>query len=509
VDSFAHLRVHTEYSLLDGAAKVGALVDEAVRLGMPAVGMTDHGNMYGADEFYRTAVRAGITPVIGIEAYVAPESRFHRKPVLWGRPGGAPGGDVSVGGAYTHMTMLARDAEGLRNLFRLSSLASMEGFYRKPRMDKELIAAHAAGIIATTGCPSGEVQTRLRLGQQAEALRAAADYRDIFGAESFFLELMDHGLAIERSVREGLLEVGRTLGLPPLATNDSHYVTADQAESHAALLCVQSGRTLDDPSRLRFDGEGYHLRPAAEMRGYWDAEVPGAADATLQIAERIGSYAEVWQERDRMPVFDVPRSHDASSWLRVQVSEGLARRLPDGVPAQYRERADYEIDVIVQKGFPGYFLITADLMAHARSAGMRVGPGRGSAAGSLVAYALGITNLDPLAHGLLFERFLNPERISMPDIDMDFDDRRRGEMLRYATDKYGSDRVAQVITFGTIKTKAALKDAARVHFGAPGFALADRISRTLPPPVAAMTFRWPGSSMRAMSATPRPPRFGP
>jgi len=485
VDSFAHLHVHTEYSMLDGAAKVAALVDEAVRLGMPAVGMTDHGNMYGADEFYRTAIRAGITPVIGIEAYVAPESRFHRKPVLWGRPGGAPGGDVSGAGAYTHMTMLARDAEGLHNLFRLSSLASMEGFYRKPRMDKDLIASHNEGIIATTGCPSGEVQTRLRLGQQAEALRAAADYRDIFGAENFFLELMDHGLAIERSVREGLLEIGRTLGLSPLATNDSHYVTADQADSHAALLCVQSGRTLDDPNRFRFDGEGYHLRPAAEMRAYWDAEVPGAADATLQIADRIDSYAEVWQERDRMPVFDVPQGHDAASWLRVQVVEGLARRLPDGVPPDYRERADYEIDVIVQKGFPGYFLITADLMAHARSVGIRVGPGRGSAAGSLVAYALGITNLDPLAHGLLFERFLNPERMSMPDIDMDFDDRRRGEMLRYATDKYGSDRIAQVITFGTIKTKAALKDAARVHFGASGFALADRISRTLPPPVAA------------------------
>ncbi|MEU4377752.1 DNA polymerase III subunit alpha [Pseudonocardia alni] len=485
MDSFAHLHVHTEYSMLDGAAKVKALADEAARLGMPAIGMTDHGNMYGADDFYRTVTAAGLTPIIGIEAYVAPESRFHRKPVLWGRPGQAGGGDVSGAGAYTHMTMLAADAVGLRNLFRLSSLASIEGFYRKPRMDKELIAQHTSGIIATTGCPSGEVQTRLRLGQRAEARAAAADYRDIFGRENFYLELMDHGLSIERSVRDGLLEIGRDLDLQPLATNDSHYVTADQASSHAALLCVQSGRTLDDPNRFKFGGDGYHLKSAEEMRSFWDAEVPGAADATLAVAQRIEPYADVWAERDRMPVFDVPHGHDAASWLRAQVDQGLQRRLPAGVPDAYRDRATFEIDIIVDKGFPGYFLITADLMAFARDNGIRTGPGRGSAAGSLVAYALGITNLDPLEHGLLFERFLNPERVSMPDIDMDFDDRRRGEMLAYATNKYGSDRIAQVITFGTIKTKAALKDAARVHFGAPGFGLADRITRTLPPSVAA------------------------
>ncbi|MEJ3655638.1 DNA polymerase III subunit alpha [Actinomycetes bacterium KLBMP 9759] len=483
VDSFVHLHVHSEYSMLDGAAKIAPLLAEAERLGMPAVGLTDHGNMYGADEFYRQATRTGITPIIGIEAYVAPQSRFHKKPVHWGNQAG--GDDVSGGGAYTHMTMLARNVEGLRNLFRLSSTASIEGFYRKPRMDRELISRHAGGVVATTGCPSGEVQTRLRLGQHREALQAAADYRDIFGHENFFLELMDHGLAIERTVREGLLDVGRRLGLQPLATNDSHYVTADQSESHAALLCVQSGRTLTDPARFRFDGEGYHLRSAAEMRAYWDAEVPGAADATLRIAERVEPYAEVWEHRDRMPLFDVPDGHDTASLLRHEVAEGLRRRLPDGVPAAYLERADFEIDVIVQKGFPAYFLITADLMNHARSVGIRVGPGRGSAAGSLVAYAMGITNLDPLEHGLLFERFLNPERVSMPDIDMDFDDRRRGEMLRYATERYGPDRVAQVITFGTIKTKAAIKDAARVHFGAAGFAVADRISKALPPPVAA------------------------
>ncbi|AXB49077.1 DNA polymerase III subunit alpha [Amycolatopsis albispora] len=477
--------------MLDGAAKIAPLFAEASRLGMPAVGMTDHGNMYGADEFYQQARKAGITPIIGIEAYVAPESRFHKKPVFWGQSNqrGADefgeGGDVSGGGAYTHMTMLAENAAGLRNLFRLSSLASLEGYYRKPRMDRELISEHHEGIIATTGCPSGEVQTRLRLGQKAEAIQAASDYKDIFGPDNFFLELMDHGLPIERSVREGLLEIGKQLGIRPLATNDSHYVTRDQADTHSALLCVQAGKTLNDPNRFKFDGDGYYLKSAAEMREYWDTEVPGAADSTLMIAERVQSYEDVYAHRDRMPKIEVPEGHDEASWLREQVMDGLAWRLPGGIPAPYVERAEFEIDVITQKGFPAYFLITADLMRHAREVGIRVGPGRGSAAGSLVAYALGITNLDPIDLGLLFERFLNPERVSMPDIDMDFDDRRRGEMIRYATDKYGADRVAQVITFGKIKTKAAIKDAARVHYGQSGYAIADRISKALPPPVAA------------------------
>ncbi|MEU0871927.1 DNA polymerase III subunit alpha [Nocardia brasiliensis] len=491
LSSFVHLHVHTEYSMLDGAAKIKPLFDEADRLGMTAVGMTDHGNMFGADEFYQHATKVGIKPVIGIEAYVAPGSRLHKKPVFWGHSGqrGANGegigGDVSGGGAYTHMTMLARTAQGLRNLFALSSLASMEGYYRKPRMDRELIARHAAGIIATTGCPSGEVQTRLRLGQHAEAMQAAADYRDIFGRDSFFVELMDHGLPIERSVRDGLLEISRKLDLPPLATNDSHYVRKDQAEAHAALLCVQAGKTLNDPTRFKFDGDGYHLRSAEEMRAYWDAQVPGAADNTVAIAERVESYAEVWRHRDRMPVYAPPPGHDVNSWFHAEVMRGLSRRLPGGVTEEYRHRAEFEIGIIVEKGFPAYFLITADLMEHARAEGIRVGPGRGSAAGSLVAYAMGITNLDPIVHGLLFERFLNPERMSMPDIDMDFDDRRRGEMVRYATEKYGADRVAQVITFGKIKTKAAIKDSARVHYGQAGFAIADRISKALPPPVAA------------------------
>ncbi|MGB7357583.1 MAG: DNA polymerase III subunit alpha [Mycobacterium sp.] len=483
--SFVHLHNHTEYSMLDGAAKISPMLAEAQRLQMPAVGMTDHGNMFGASEFYNKATEVGIKPIIGVEAYIAPASRFDTKRVQWGDPS-QKGDDVSGSGAYTHMTMVAENATGLRNLFKLSSLASFEGQLGKwSRMDAEVIAEHAEGIIATTGCPSGEVQTRLRLGHEREALEAAAKWRDIFGPENFFLELMDHGLSIETRVREGLLEVGRKLNIPPLATNDCHYVTRDASHNHEALLCIQTGKTLSDPARFKFDGDGYFLKSAAEMRALWDDQVPGACDSTLLIAERVQPYTEVWQPLDRMPVFPVPEGHTQETWLRHEVAAGLQRRFPGGVPQEYTDRADYEIKVICEKGYPSYFLIVADLIGYARSVDIRVGPGRGSAAGSLVAYAMGITNIDPIPYGLLFERFLNPERVSMPDIDIDFDDRRRGEMLRYAANRWGSDRVAQVITFGTIKTKAALKDSARVHYGQPGFAIADRITKALPPPIMA------------------------
>jgi DNA polymerase-3 subunit alpha len=491
VDPFVHLHVHTEYSMLDGAAKVGALMTEAKRLEMPAVAMTDHGNMFGADEFYQQAKKAGIKPIIGIEGYLAPYSRHYKKPVFWGESKQrstdeyGEGGDVSGAGAYTHMTMFARNSTGLRNLFTLSSLASFEGQYRKPRADRELLAQYAEGIIATTGCPSGEVQTRLRLGQYREALQAASDYRDIFGAENFYLELMDHGLAIERSVRENLLKIGKELGLKPVATNDSHYVTEDQAESHGALLCVQSGKTLNDESRFKFDGAGYYLKSAEEMREYWDKEVPGAADSTLEIADRVESYEEVWSFQDRMPRVTVEPGKTERDALQEEVEHYLPTRFPDGVTQEYRDRVEREIEVLDTKGYCAYFLVVGDVTRWAKSQGIHVGPGRGSAAGSLLAYVLHITDLDPLAHGLIFERFLNPERDSPPDIDLDFDDRRRDEVLQYAIDKYGEEKVAQVITFGKIKTKAAIKDAARVHHGQPGFAIADKISKALPPPIAA------------------------
>jgi DNA polymerase III subunit alpha len=461
------------------------MLAEAQRLEMPAIGMTDHGNMFGASEFYNAATDVGIKPIIGVEAYIAPASRFDTKRILWGDPS-QKSDDISGSGSYTHMTMVAENATGLRNLFKLSSLASFEGQLGKwSRMDAEIIAEHAEGIIATTGCPSGEVQTRLRLGHVEEAVAAAAKWREIFGPENFFLELMDHGLDIERRVREGLLDIGKRLGIPPLATNDCHYVTREASRNHEALLCVQTGKTLSDPTRFKFDGDGYYLKSAEEMRALWDHQVPGACDSTLLIAERVQPYTDVWAPKDRMPIFPVPDGHDQASWLHHEVMAGLERRFPGAVGRDYVERAEYEIKVICDKGFPSYFLIVADLINYAKSVDIRVGPGRGSAAGSLVAYAMGITNIDPIPHGLLFERFLNPERPSAPDIDIDFDDRRRGEMLRYAANRWGSDRVAQVITFGTIKTKAALKDSARVNYGQPGFAIADRITKALPPPIMA------------------------
>ena len=486
--SFVHLHNHTEFSMLDGMAKVDLLAEEVSRQGMPAVGMTDHGNMFGSNAFYRRMVDAGVKPIIGIEAYMAPESRFNKKRVLWGTPDQKPD-DVSASGAYLHQTMLAENATGLRNLFKLSSLASYEGQLGKwPRMDAELIAEHADGIIATTGCPSGDVQTRLRLGQYDAALETAAMWQDIYGKDNYFLELMDHGLHIERRVREDLLRIGEALDLPPLVTNDCHYVLESQAPAHEAMLCVQTGKTLLDPDRFKFDGTGYYIKSAEQMRDLWDSTVPDGCDNTLWIAERVGDYGELWEEHphDRMPIADVPEGHTPTTWLREEVLRGLKDRFDGGeVPEEYLNRASYEIDVIDMKGYPSYFLIVAELIKHAREVGIRVGPGRGSAAGSLVAYALTITNIDPMEHGLLFERFLNPERPSAPDIDIDFDDRRRGEMITYAAERWGEDKIAQVITFGTVKTKQAIKDSAKVNFGQPGFQMADRINGALPPAIMA------------------------
>jgi DNA polymerase-3 subunit alpha len=470
--------------MLDGAARLKPLFEEAARHQMPALGMTDHGNMFGAYAFFQQAKATGVKPVLGIEAYVAPGDRRHKKPVYWGTPADRErGDDISGNGAYLHMTLLAANATGLRNLFKLSSLASIEGYYYKPRMDRELLAQYSEGIIATTGCPSGEVQTRLRLGQEAEALQAAGELRDIFGQENFFLELMDHGLEIERRVRDGLKSIADQLGLRPLATNDSHYVRKEDAAAHEALLCVGTGKTLDDPKRFKFDGDGYYLKSAAEMRQLFDSQVPGACDSTLLIAERVEPYDEVFAYQDRMPRFPVPEGHTQDSWLREEVQRGMQRRFPNGVPAEHQQRVDYELGVIAQMGFSAYFLVVADLCRYAKENQIRVGPGRGSATGCMVAYALGITELDPIEHKLLFERFLNPERVSMPDIDLDFDERRRGDVIRYVTEKWGEDRVAQITTFGTIKAKAALKDAARILYGQPGFAMADRISKAMPPAV--------------------------
>ena len=461
--------------MLDGAARIEKLAEEVAKSGDGAIAMTDHGNVFGAFDFYKTMKKSGVKPIIGIEAYVAPESRFDKKRVKW-----ADGGedDVSSGGAYTHMTILAENNVGLSNLFRLSSLASLEGFYYKPRMDRELLSQYSQGLIATTGCPGGEIQTRIRMGAYNEARAAAAAYRDIFGADNFFVEIMDHGINIEKRVREDLLKLANELGLPLLATNDLHYTYAGDAKHHSALLCVQTGSTLADPKRFKFDSEEYYLKDAATMRRIFkDLEV--ACDNTLLIAERCNTTLR--ENENLLPKFPVPARESEDSWLVKEAERGLNERFPQGPTDKYRERLHYELGVMTKMGFAGYFLVVADLVAQANREGIRVGPGRGSAAGSLVSWCLGITALDPIKHGLLFERFLNPERISMPDIDLDFDERRRSEMIRYATNKYGDDRVAQIITYGTIKSKQAIKDATRV-LGYP-YALGEKLTKALPPSI--------------------------
>jgi len=464
--------------MLDGAARVKELVGEVAKVENPdarAIAITDHGNLFGAYEFYKSAKAVGVKPIIGIEAYIAPGSRHDRKRVKW-----AEGGedDVSGGGAYTHMTILAHNNNGMSNLFKLSSLASLEGYYYKPRMDRELLQQYSGGLIATTGCPGGEIQTRLRMGDYAGAKTAAGDYQDIFGKENYFLELMEHGIDIERRTRTDLLKLAKDLNIPLLATNDLHYTYKEDEQAHAALLCIQSGSMLADPKRFKFENDEFYLKSGKQMRDLF-AEIPEACDNTLLIAERCDiSFRE---GENLLPQFPVPKGETEESWLEKEVARGLARRFPDGVPEEHLKRAAYEVQVICQMGFPGYFLVVADLVNHARNEGIRVGPGRGSAAGAVVAYALGITGLDPIKHGLLFERFLNPERISMPDIDLDFDERHRGEMIQYATSRYGEERVAQIITYGTIKAKQAVKDATRV-LGLP-YIIGEKINKSLPPAV--------------------------
>ncbi|EWM16616.1 DNA polymerase III subunit alpha [Kutzneria sp. 744] len=484
-DSFVHLHVHTEYSMLDGAAKLKDMFAECTRLGMPAAAITDHGNMYGAYDFFRQATAAGVKPIVGIEAYMAPGSRHDKRRITWGEPH-QKNDDVSASGAYTHQTIWAASNEGLHNLMRASSYASLEGQLGKwPRMDRELLAANSKGLMATTGCPSGEVQTRLRLGQDKEALQAASDWKDIYGEGNFFVELMDHGIEIESRVRDGLVNVARQLKLPFVVTNDSHYTYDTDRDAHGVLLCVQTGKTLQDPTRFKFDGTGYYLKSPEEMRAIdsSDAWQEGCRN-TLLVAEKVDT-TDMFKFHNLMPRFPIPEGMTEDEYFKQQVWAGMERRFPGGIDEEHRKQVEFEIGVILQMGFPAYFLVVADFIMWAKNNGIRVGPGRGSAAGALIAYAMGITDLDPLAHGLIFERFLNPDRVSPPDIDIDFDERRRGDVIRYVTEKWGEDKVAQVITFGTIKAKAAIKDSARVLYGQPGYAVADRISKAYPPAVMA------------------------
>ncbi len=470
--SFVHLHVHTDNSMLDGAARIDDLLDAAVAHKMPAIAMTDHGTLFGAFDMWKKAQDRGMKAIIGLEAYVAPEGRHHKKPVLWG---GGGEGDVSGKGAYTHLTLLSETTQGMHNLFTMSSLSYIEGFYHRQRIDLDLLSNNSAGLIATSGCVSGEIQTKIRLGDYDGAKAAAAKLRDIMGKENFFIEIMDHGLAIERHGIKDLLRLAKELDLPLVLTNDLHYTHSHDAGAHEALLCVQSGSTLQDEKRFKFDSDEYYLKSVAQMRSLFP-DHPEAADNTLLIAERCN--VEFDTSANHMPRFPVAPGDTEAKAFEREVLVGLQGRYPGGLTPEIEARAKYEIDVITNKGFPGYYLVVADFVKWARDNGVRVGPGRGSGAGSLAAYAMRITDLDPIEHGLLFERFLNPERESMPDFDIDFSTRRRDDVKRYVTEKYGSDHVAQIATFNIIKAKQALKDSTRV-LGYP-YGMGEKLSKAVP-----------------------------
>jgi DNA polymerase-3 subunit alpha len=476
--SFTHLHTHTEFSMLDGAARIGDVVQAAADDGQPALGITDHGNMYGVLDFYRACHDNGVRPIIGTEAYMAHESRDERPPRR-GRvddTGGTTDGGQKL---YYHLTLLAENGAGYKNLIQLASRAFLEGYYYKPRVDWELLDRHSDGVIATTGCLGGHVLQSLLLDDYEAALKKAGRLQDIFGRDNLFVELQDHGLADQRRTNPRLLEIAAALDAPLLATNDSHYVHREDHVAHDALLCVQTNASLSDPNRFRFQGDEHYLKTAGEMRRLFpDEDFPGACDNTLWVAERCE--VEIEFGKPQLPDFPLPDEFvDDRAYLEHLTFEGARRRWGDPLPDDAVERIAYELRVIGDMGFASYFLITWDLIKHARDHGIRVGPGRGSAAGCCVAYCLQITDLDPIRYDLLFERFLNPSRISMPDIDMDFDSRYRDEMIRYAAERYGRDHVAQIVTFSTIKARAAVRDAARV-LDYP-YAMGDKVAKAMPP----------------------------
>ncbi|MGH9079979.1 MAG: DNA polymerase III subunit alpha, partial [Acidimicrobiales bacterium] len=480
--SFTHLHTHTEFSMLDGAARVDDLVQAAVEDGQPALGITDHGNMYGVLDFYAACRRAGITPVVGTEAYMAAESRRER-PVRRGKvddTGGDTGGGEKL---YYHLTLLAESDLGYRNMLKLSSAAYLEGYYYKPRVDWELLERYSSGLIATTGCLGGVVLQALLADDRIKAESLAARLQDIFGSGNLFVELQDHGLPEQHKTNPALVEIARRIGAPLLATNDSHYTHREDHVAQDALLCVQTGALIDDPKRFKFEGDEHYLKSAAEMRHLF-AELPEACDNTLLIAERAN--VEIDFGRPSLPRFPVPTEFGGESdegravaYLRHLTFRGAEERYGAPVPEEVTSRLDYELGVITDMGFAAYFLVVWDLIRFARSRQIRVGPGRGSAAGCCVAYCLRIVDLDPIRYDLLFERFLNPGRVQMPDIDMDFDERYRGDMIKYAAERYGPDHVAQIVTFSTIKARAAVRDAARV-LGYP-YVVGDKIAKAMPP----------------------------
>ena len=470
---FVHLHLHSEYSLLDGACRIDELLDRAVELQMPAVAITEHGNMFSSVVFHDQARKRGINPILGCEVYVAPGDRRTKS--------GTPGETAN------HLVLLARDLDGYHNLIKLVSSGYTEGFYYKPRIDKDLLAQHAKGLIGLSSCLKGEVATGIRTEQQQKAVAAAATYRDILGVENFFLEMQYQGIEEQKIVNVGLQPIANDLGLQLVVTNDVHYLQNSDFKPHDILLCIGTGKSVNDAERLRYHGDQFYLKTPAEMAHVF-ADFPHALANTLRIAERCS--VDLSQTVNHLPNFDVPAGFSLDEYFEHVVQDGFAQRLPrlrdlaaKGVLKhtldEYERRLSYEIEMIKKMKYPGYFLITWDFIRYAREQGIPVGPGRGSAAGSFVAYCLRITDVDPIEYDLIFERFLNPERVSLPDIDIDFCERRRGEVIDYVTRKYGRENVAQIITFGTMKARAVVRDVARV-MDIP-YADADRVAKAIPP----------------------------
>jgi len=448
--SFVHLHLHTQYSLLDGANQIEPLVQQIKSFDMPAVAMTDHGNLFGAVEFYQKALAGGVKPIIGCEAYMAPGNRKNRE-------GGLAHND------YYHLILLATNLTGYQNLIKLVSKAYLEGFYYKPRMDKELLQEHHEGLIALSGCLSGEIPYLIGQRDMDGAMRVAGEFVEIFGKDRYYLEVQANGLEHQRIANIGLMEIHKKLNIPLVGTNDCHYLNKDDARPHDVMLCLQTGKTLNDPNRMKFDTDQLYVKSTQEMVAAF-AEFPHAVENTCRVADQCD--LKLAFNKTYLPQYRVPDGYTRETYLEELATKGLAARLrerPSSSPSElYQLRLKEELAVIQTMGYAGYFLIVWDIINFARSKGIPVGPGRGSAAGSLMAYALRITDLDPLVYGLLFERFLNPERISLPDIDMDFCMDRRGEVINYVIDKYGNDHVCQIITFGTLGAKAAIRDVGRV-----------------------------------------------
>lgn len=457
---FVHLHVHSEYSLLDGLARVDELVSRAKALGMRALALTDHGAMYGILPFYEAAQAQGIKPILGCEIYIALGSMKERRARAEAKP--------------HHLILLAENETGYKNLITLVTKAHLEGFYYKPRVDKELLARYAEGLLALSACGSGEISRLISRGDLKGAREAALWYKEAFGERSFYLELQDHDLPEMEAINKGLVALGKELSIPLVATNDVHYVNPEDAKAHELLLCIQTNTTINDPNRMRMEGSGFHLRSPEEMAALF-AEVPEALVNTIEIAQRCEVTFQFG--RLRLPAYQVPQGFTADAYLTHLAEEGVGRRYSEITP-QIQERLKHELTLIEKMGFATYFLIVSDIVQFAKERGILVGPGRGSAAGSIVSYALGITDLDPLSHGLIFERFLNPGRLSMPDIDMDFPEDRRGEVIDYVVHKYGTDHVAQIITFGTMAARAAIRDAGRALDLPPGDV--DRVAKLIP-----------------------------